>query len=368
MKAYRNVLRPLILLAGIGVTVPALAQQCEIWESVRDAMDCSVPDNFDELTNPYTKMFHSACVGHDTCFMTIGKTKKQCDDTFYNDMYNLCGQQPIAKPLAMRRCFVAASAFYAHVRANDRKSWNANQAQAKRSYCAPCNKSWDGHHLRSEGGRPATGSETARFWENMPTTAINAAIGWKNDKYRYFFVGTNYYRYDMDTDRVSNGFPKDNALWGLNGQWKRVDAAVYWPNRGKQGKVYFFRGNQYRRFDVKDNEMDGGYPKSISEHWKGVPNNIDAAFYAPKPISRENKKRREKVYFFKDDKYWRYDLKRDKVDKGYPKLTADLWHGLWIRDLDAAVAKQTGRYPTRVYFFKDSKYKRFLTKWDCATN
>ncbi|MBV5337686.1 MAG: hypothetical protein J0653_07030, partial [Deltaproteobacteria bacterium] len=46
-----------------------------------------------------------------------------------------------------------------------------------------------------------------------------------------------------------------------------IDAAVNWKN----GKVYFFKGNSYVRFDVKSDRTDPGYPKPINdETWPGV--------------------------------------------------------------------------------------------------
>jgi hypothetical protein len=48
----------------------------------------------------------------------------------------------------------------------------------------------------------------------------------------------------------------------------RIDAAVYWGN----AKVYFFRGNQYIRYDTVTYRADPGFPKSMLsnyvEDWK----------------------------------------------------------------------------------------------------
>ena len=67
-------------------------------------------------------------------------------------------------------------------------------------------------------------------------------------------------------------FPKPISDLGLPDD---LDAALPW---GYTGKTYFFKGDQYYRYDEYDKKVDPGYPKLISKNWKGVPNNISAAF------------------------------------------------------------------------------------------
>jgi len=43
----------------------------------------------------------------------------------------------------------------------------------------------------------------------------------------------------------------------------RIDAATYWGN----GKVYFFRGDQYIRYDTVMGRTDPGYPKYLVGHY-----------------------------------------------------------------------------------------------------
>ena len=45
-----------------------------------------------------------------------------------------------------------------------------------------------------------------------------------------------------------------------------LDAAVLWDN----GKAYFFKGDEYWRYDVKADKVDDGFPAAIKEQWQGL--------------------------------------------------------------------------------------------------
>ena len=68
---------------------------------------------------------------------------------------------------------------------------------------------------------------------------------------------------------------------------------------------------------------DLGYPRKISDDWSGLPDNIDAAV-----TWTDNKK----TYFFKDNQYWKFD-NMQPVD-GYPKdISVGFQVGLLNQDL-----------------------------------
>ena len=100
-----------------------------------------------------------------------------------------------------------------------------------------------------------------------------------------------------------------------------------WPN----GKAYFFKGSQYVRYDPGADKADPGYPKAIAGNWPGVP----AAFAAG--VNAVAVWDNGKAYFFKGNQYIRYDIAGSKVDPGYPKLIAGNWPGLWSDNIDAAL-------------------------------
>lgn len=56
-----------------------------------------------------------------------------------------------------------------------------------------------------------------------------------------------------------------------------VQAALRW-REGAEHHIYFFHSGSYWRFDPLQNLVDPAYPRSISQDWHGIPDDIDAAF------------------------------------------------------------------------------------------
>src|SRR5438309_1765370 len=101
-------------------------------------------------------------------------------------------------------------------------------------------------------------------------------------------------------------------------------------------KAYFFRGDQYLRYDLATDRVDAGYPLPIAGNWPGFKeagfdNDVESA------INWGN----GKAYFFRDDQYLRYDMFTDRVDSGYPLPIAGNWPGFkeagFVSDVHAAV-------------------------------
>ncbi|XP_026466648.1 matrix metalloproteinase-14-like [Ctenocephalides felis] len=152
----------------------------------------------------------------------------------------------------------------------------------------------------------------------------------------FVFKGENYWK--LTEDGVEVGYPKRiSDTWrGLPGH---IDAAFTYKN----GKTYFFKGTQYWRY--ADKRMDGAYPKEISDGFTGIPDNVDAAL-----VWSGN----GKIYFYKGTKFWRFDpTQRPPVKATYPKPIAN-WEGV-PDNLDAALQYTNGY----TYFFKNGQYYRF---------
>jgi hypothetical protein len=162
-------------------------------------------------------------------------------------------------------------------------------------------------------------SVPATFAERFEVSkTIDAVVEWDNGKV-YFFKGGQYSRYDVKADRVDPGYPKpiNNENWPGMPWIGGIDAAVNWYN----GKAYFFKGGQYIRYDVKADRVDPGYPRPINGNWPGISwtDGLDAA------VNWKN----GKAYFFKGESYIRFDINADRTDHGYPKpINNETWPGL----------------------------------------
>jgi len=209
-------------------------------------------------------------------------------------------------------------------------------------------------------------------WRNMPagfTSGFDAALngGGPFAGKCYFFKGNKYIRYDWASDKADAGYPLKIA-----DQWKGMpagftgsfDAAI--NGQGPfAGKCYFFKGDKYIRYDWSADKVDPGYPASIATYWKGLPtgfkSNFDAVINGGGPWAG-------KCYFFKGDSYVRYDWAADKTDPGYPKKIADYWHALpagFTSNFDAAV-EGGKQFSGKGYFFKGDSYVRYNWAGDYA--
>jgi Hemopexin len=156
----------------------------------------------------------------------------------------------------------------------------------------------------------------AQHWPGFPwLDGFDAAVNWGNGKV-YFFKGDQFLRYDLGGERVDPGYPERMTA----DNWPRFpwidgfDAAVNWGD----GKLYFFRDGQYLRYDLKSGGTDPGFPRPLGDQtWPGVPlsGGVDAA------VNFGN----GKAYFFSGDSYYRFDIAANHADPGFPKSTSARW-------------------------------------------
>ncbi len=197
------------------------------------------------------------------------------------------------------------------------------------------------------------------FASTSSFSTINCAILWPacdatdNSKNKvYIFKGDQYIRYDFVSTYADPGYPKKiGDVWGGMGDFASgFDAGFVNPTTMK---AYFFKDDQYLRRDVKAGQTDSGYPRKISASWPGVASlgKLDTAFLRPGTND---------VYFFKGDQYLKYNLATSKPYDGYPKKISDKWGGMtgnFGSNLNAAVTSPTD--PNKVYFFKGTEYVRY---------
>jgi hemopexin len=184
----------------------------------------------------------------------------------------------------------------------------------------------------------------------------------------FFFQGDSFAAYDPrpQTDRVIRSGTISGAFFGMDSEFQDgIDAAVNWGD----GFVYLFQTvpadggtpefARYWKYNVLKNRAESPTPTLVSVGWPNLPpeyhGRIDAAFNGGQG----------RAYFFRDDEYLRYNIALDRVDDPdsgtapYPRKISDPngWRGLpasFQSGIDAAVNTANGK----IYFFKDDDYVR----------
>ncbi|MEZ6095956.1 MAG: hemopexin repeat-containing protein [Pirellulaceae bacterium] len=197
---------------------------------------------------------------------------------------------------------------------------------------------------------------------NQNSRTYQASLMHPNGK-AYFFSSDTYYRYafsglkgsappagtlainNTSTYQYDEGVDKVAKLGGSG--WKGVPTDVDGALLHAGGKAFFFKADKYYRYNFQLDQVEKTGTIGV-DGWKGVPTHLDAAL-----VSSNGK-----AYFFKGDSYYRFDFQLDKVDK-VGKIGVDGWKGV-PQNIDAAILHPNGR----AYFFKGRKYYRFLFSSD----
>ena len=176
-------------------------------------------------------------------------------------------------------------------------------------------------------------SAIRRGWPGVTFPAVDAIVRRFDKGKVYFFCGDNYTRFDINSNVTDPGYPKRISVGWPGVTYRSIDAATMRPDKGTNGKIYFFNGDEYVRFDLKSNRVDPGYPAKITRGWPGIGfSSIDAAVF------RSDKGPKGKIYFFKGNKYTRFDLATSRTDSGYPARITRGWPGVFPSGLNAAIA------------------------------
>ena len=112
-------------------------------------------------------------------------------------------------------------------------------------------------------------------------------------------------RMDIDTGAVYPGYPRPVSEQWPGVEFDHIDAAMRLDD-----SLYFFAGELYTRFNLRSGSVDPGYPARMCERWIGVTfDRIDAALRWSDG----------KIYFFRGDQYICYDPVTLRADPDYPK-------------------------------------------------
>ncbi|XP_007258445.1 matrix metalloproteinase-28 [Astyanax mexicanus] len=132
-----------------------------------------------------------------------------------------------------------------------------------------------------------------QHWPHLPFT-IDAAAFSPLDGKLYFFKGKRMWRYsgpDLDP-----GFPRKSSESGLP---RHPDCALYYR---PLGRMVLFKGSRYFVLNLKTLRSEPYYPRSLAD-WKGLPKGANGALTRPDGH----------IYFFREQKYWRFDPGKVRV-------------------------------------------------------
>ncbi|XP_041038242.1 matrix metalloproteinase-17-like [Carcharodon carcharias] len=132
-------------------------------------------------------------------------------------------------------------------------------------------------------------AQIRNFWQGFPEdlTKIDTVYERMTDNKIVFFIGNRYWVFSNTI--VDPGYPRYISDFGL--PVESIDAAFVWPHNGR---TYFFKGDNFWRYDEQGRKMDAGYPKKLSL-WKGVEAKLDGVMGWSDGFT----------YFFKEQRYWK---------------------------------------------------------------
>lgn len=167
-----------------------------------------------------------------------------------------------------------------------------------------------------------------------------------NNQFGYFIKDDKVVKYDFKADKAV-----ETTYLSQNAfpgvTFSKIDAAFNVNN-----KIYFFSNQKYIRFNPLTFSADVGYPK-LTQAWALGFISIDAV------LNWNN----GKSYFFNQTNYSRYNNSTATTDEGYPRqTTSSLWPGLTFSEIDAAISLPNGKS----YFFRGNQYVRYDQKTDVA--
>ncbi|XP_030630738.1 matrix metallopeptidase-21 [Chanos chanos] len=152
-------------------------------------------------------------------------------------------------------------------------------------------------------------------WHGIPSGGVDAHVHvWtRNTDAVYFFKGTQYWRYDGENDQVFTMDPDTGHRYprliseGFSGVSGPIDTAFF---DRRDSHIYFFRGTDVYKFDIRANRLAAGFPKKITEIFPAVipgnhpKGNLDAAYFSYLHNS---------IFLLKGTSYWRVAGMRDRL-------------------------------------------------------
>ncbi|KAG7483819.1 hypothetical protein MATL_G00042340 [Megalops atlanticus] len=145
----------------------------------------------------------------------------------------------------------------------------------------------------SAQGNVSAPSPIQQRWPQLPL-AIEAAAFSPLDSKFYFFKGRRMWRYSSSD--LDPGFPKQSEKVGLP---RHPDCAFYYA---PLGHMVLFKGSRYFVLNLRTLSPEPYYPRALAD-WRGVPREANGA------LSWSD----GRLYFFKEEQFWRFDPGKVRV-------------------------------------------------------
>ena len=103
----------------------------------------------------------------------------------------------------------------------------------------------------------------------------HANLIFTNISHFFTFLFYRYWIYDKNLRRIKGPARLSNFIKNKQSAGlDRIDAAMLWDGNSR---VYFFRKDKYWRYNERQKKIDPGYPRKLST-WRGVKSPVDAVF------------------------------------------------------------------------------------------
>ncbi|XP_051529564.1 matrix metallopeptidase-21 [Myxocyprinus asiaticus] len=182
----------------------------------------------------------------------------------------------------------------------------------------------------------------------------------------YFMRDGWYWLYENRNNRTRYGDPVAVQVGWHGLPAGGVDAYIHVWNR-KTDAVYFFKGMQYWRYDSENDQVftrdsDGrSYPRLISDDFPGVSGPLDTAYYD---------RRDAHIYFFKGTQVFRFDVRMNRLASSSPQKITEVFPAVTpgnhpVGNLDVAYFSYTHN---TVFLLKGALFWRVLSGRDRRRN
>ncbi|XP_046372126.2 matrix metallopeptidase-21-like [Haliotis rufescens] len=187
---------------------------------------------------------------------------------------------------------------------------------------------------------------------------IGHVLGLAHRNKSYSIMYAIYHGFEMQQPEFELGWEDRKAIQQIYGVCKgHFDTLFDWVRKRPDNQfiynTYFFRQNRYWMYENHANRTRYGDPLYIAREWDGVPDGIDAYihvwYFTDTTMANE-------AYFFKGEDFYRYDNDNDKVFDGYPKKISEGFpakEGSEDRIPDNLDAVFFDLRDKNIYFFKD---------------